>query len=635
VNYLITPQQRYNIFSNGDYDFSENVRGYFEASYTNRSSAQLLAPEPVFTTVLPNPDAPPIVTSADNIYNPFGRDFVDMRRRIVETGGRHFTQDINIFRTVLGVDGSIPGTDKNWSWNIDFDFGRSQAKGTVEGQFIVSHLRNALGPSFKDSNGVAHCGTPDNVIAGCVPLDFFDGPGTITQPMLDYVSYTGTNSGTNEQKIIEGSVSGKLFDIPGGGPVGLAAGAQFDREDADFQPDPFQAQGDNLDAASAPTSGGYNVFAGFLEIDATLLQHVTGIDKLELTGAVRAGNYNTFGGFVTGKGGVRWQIVPDFAVRGTVSNAFRAPNVSDLYAGAITSYPVVSDPCGSPGGMRGHAEDQCTAQQIPGSFTDDRGQLPETLSGTASLQPEKATTFTGGIVFTPSFFKGFSVTLDYYNINIDNLITNETAAIILNNCYTLGIQADCDKVRRDPATHQITNISDPNLNIGNFKTAGIDFDVGYRFLVPSVGNLRFNLNGTWLHQFEETIAGNKIDGLGTYDLGLVNPTIKFNFDAQWAKAGWSAGIGARFIGPWHECEFSDCSAASMNPQHDVDPYVIFNAFVSKDFKSPLGTTGLTIGVLNALDKDPPYVYTASATVSDASTYDYVGRFLYLRLNQRF
>src|SRR5262249_39329940 len=157
--------------------------------------------------------------------------------------------------------------------------------------------------------------------------------GTITNDMLNYVSYTGTQTGNNEQKIIEGSISGKLFDIPGGGPVALAAGAQFDREDAHFQPDPYQVAGDNLDGSAAPTGGGYNVFAGFLELDATLLQHITGVDKLEITGAVRAGNYNTFGGFVTGKGGVRWQIVPDLAVRGTVSNAFRAPNVADLFQG--------------------------------------------------------------------------------------------------------------------------------------------------------------------------------------------------------------------------------------------------------------------------------------------------------------
>src|SRR5262249_14353998 len=255
--------------------------------------------------------------------------------------------------------------------------------------------------------------------------------------------------------------------------------------------DPFQTAGDNLDASAAPTGGGYNVFAGFLEVDATLLQHITGFDKLELTGAVRAGNYNTFGGFVTGKGGIRWQVVPDFALRGTLSNAFRAPNVADLFFGALTSFPTLSDPCGGTGQPA-----QCTAQGIPTSFSDDRSQIPETLSGNANLQPEKAVTFTAGVVFTPTFFKGFSITLDYFNISIDDQIAAEGANVILNNCYTLGIQSDCDKVHRDAATHQITNISDPNINVGNFKTAGLDFDVAYRFLVPKVGNLRLNVEGT-------------------------------------------------------------------------------------------------------------------------------------------
>src|SRR5262249_35275866 len=211
----------------------------------------------------------------------------------------------------------------------------------------------------------------------------------------------------------------------------------------------------------------------FLEVDATLLQHMTGVDKLELTGAVRAGNYNTFGGFVTGKGGIRWQIVPDLAVRGTVSNAFRAPNVADLYTGAVTGFPGVSDPCGDPTTRVA----KCDQQSIPADFADDRTQLPTTFAGNPNLQPENAAPLTAGVVFTPTFFKGFSITLDYFNINIDDLIINETAPIILNNCYTLGIDSDCAKIHRDPATHEITNITDPNLNIGNFKTAGLDFDV--------------------------------------------------------------------------------------------------------------------------------------------------------------
>src|SRR5262249_37360643 len=162
--------------------------------------------------------------------------------------------------------------------------------------------------------------------------------------------------------------------------------------------------------------------------------------------------------------------------------------------------------------------------------------LPETLSGNANLQPEKATTFTAGVVFTPTFFKGFSITLDYFNISIDDQITAESANVILNNCYTLGIQSDCDKVHRDASTHQITNNSDPNITAGNVKTAGLDFDVAYRFLVPKIGNLRLNVEGTWLQKYGETFSGGTtVDGLGNYDLLGVNPKLKFNVNAQWAK----------------------------------------------------------------------------------------------------
>src|SRR5262249_13578143 len=226
---------------------------------------------------------------------------------------------------------------------------------------------------------------------------------------------------------------------------------------------------------------------------------------------------------------------------------------------------------------------------------------------------------------------------DYFNINIDDVIGPESAQVILNNCYTLGLQDDCNKVHRDAATHEVTSITDLNINAGGFKTAGLDFDIAYRFLVPKVGNLRINVEGTWLQKYEESFSGGvTVDGLNNYDLLGVNPSIKFNANVQWAKAGWSAGLGARFIGPWHECENNDCSAAAMNPQRDVDPYLIFNAFVGKDFHSPLGTTGFTVGVLNIADKEPPALYSgASLTVSDAATYDYLGRFFYARLSQRF
>ena len=232
---------------------------------------------------------------------------------------------------------------------------------------------------------------------------------------------------------------------------------------------------------------------------------MTGIDKLELTGAVRAGSYNTFGGFVTGKGGVRWQIVPDLALRGTLSNAFRAPNVADLFTGAVTGFPGVTDPCGDP--MNRAAAVRRPGDPRPRSPTT-AASCPSILSGNPNLQPEKATTFTAGVVFTPTFFKGFSVTLDYFNINIDDVIDQRERADHSQQLLPLGIDPRMPEGpprSGDPRHHQ-HHRSEP-VNIGNFKTAGLDFDVAYRFRVPKVGNLRLNVEGTWLQKFEETIAG--------------------------------------------------------------------------------------------------------------------------------
>jgi outer membrane receptor protein involved in Fe transport len=654
TNYLVTPAQRYNVFAQGDYDLHENIRGYFEALYNNRQSAQLLASEPVFwggtCTALDTAGncLEYGVVSADNVYNPFGRSFYDMARRITETGGRRFTEDFDTFRTVLGIDGTIPGTDKTWNYDVSFNFGRSSSIGTVEGEMLISKLKLGLGPSYKDDTGY-HCGTPDAPIQGCVPVDFFDGAGSITPEMLNYISYTGVSRGDNEQKIASVTASGKLFDIPDvGGPVSLAVGGVFDREDGKYTPDPVTASGDSVDGLVVATGGGYQVWSGYAELNATLLQNMTGADKVELVGAIRGGSYDTFGSFVTWKGGLRWQLLKDIAVRGTASTAFRAPNIPDLYAGQVDSFPTVFDPCdtsGANGPISATAAAQCAREGVPTNFTDTAIQLKERLGGNPDLEPETAKTYTAGIVFTPTFFKGFSLALDYYNIDIENAITAEGADIILNNCYQTDNPdpAECAKVVRDPISHKVQFISDLNTNIGGESTSGVDFDVAYRFRVNPIGNLRLNLFGTYLMAHDAVVAGGrKIEGAGVYDLGL-NPRIRFNFATQWAKEGWGAGFNVRFVGAFTECQGGDCSEIDnpdpdmKAPTHDIPSYATLDLHASKDFDWAVGKTTIAIGAQNVLDQDPPYVFTGAGTltVSDATNYDYLGRYFYLRLTQGF
>src|SRR5215813_6752189 len=155
-NYLVTPSQRISLFTVGDVRLGSAARGYVEGSYVNRQGGQTLAPEPVSLSAVG------AVVSANNIYNPFGIDLTSVNRRMVEFGTRDFRQDITTYRVVAGVDGTLPeetGVLKGWYWDTSFNYGRTIASNTKAGSLYVPALNDAMGPSFRDANGL-HSGTP-------------------------------------------------------------------------------------------------------------------------------------------------------------------------------------------------------------------------------------------------------------------------------------------------------------------------------------------------------------------------------------------------------------------------------------------------------------------------------------------
>jgi outer membrane receptor protein involved in Fe transport len=154
VNYLYTPSSRYNVYSAGTYKLIPEVSTFFEASYLNRTSDQQLAPEPFIAAA---------TISKDSIYNPFGGDLFDYRRRLEEFGPRRSLQNVDTFRIVAGFSGSVPedaAAFKNWKWELSYNFGRTSATQENEGNLILSRLQEAIGPSFIDANNVPTCGTP-------------------------------------------------------------------------------------------------------------------------------------------------------------------------------------------------------------------------------------------------------------------------------------------------------------------------------------------------------------------------------------------------------------------------------------------------------------------------------------------
>jgi len=645
-NYLVTPGQRANVFAVGEYRFSDAVRGYFEASYNNRSSRQQLASEPLFTAT------EGIVVSRDNVYNPFGRDFTNIGRRLVEVKNRADSQDQDTFRAVTGVAGQLSFLPTPWTWDVSLNYGRNQSVSLKEGRLRRSQLADAVGPSFIDpTTGEARCGTPGNEIEGCVPLNLFGGAGSISGDQVANLTYTGALRGLNDMLAAQASVSGSLFRLgPGAAPVGVAAGYELRREHGAFIPDPLTVAGDTTGNKGSVVEGGFTTSEGYLELSVPVLAErpVDGRDvgrtMMELNAAARVVSYNTFGTNLTYKLGGRLSPVRDVTLRGTYSTAFRAPTIGSLFSGTFDGFPFVSDPCSAE--VSGQQRPQgtpvdaaCDAQNVPDDHYDDRAQIRTLVGGNQLLQPETANVLTVGAVLEPRWVKDLSFTVDYYNVNVQKAIGTIGAGVILSSCYPTEDGREpqyCSLIARN-ANHEITNITDTLTNVGGNWTSGIDLAARYE-PETAIGRFLFDADVTYLLDFTQELAGgHRVDARGNYDLGGIYPEWKGNLGVSWAMDALRAGARLRYIGNFKECEANTCTVEDASQPaplaRQVGHYATVDATVAYTLPSPAGESTLSLGVNNLLNAAPPPVY--NAFIQSDPNYDYIGRYFYARVTHKF
>ncbi len=662
VNYLVTPQQRISLWSSGDAKLGDNARVFFEGQFMNRQSRIQLAPEPLIIGPggVTDPGGNLVGISADNVYNPFGKDFSLASRRLVEFGPRIHRIDIDMYRTVLGVDGTLSdsfGKAQGWFWDVNANYGRTASTFTLNGNLQNSRIAAALGPSFRLPSGAAVCGDPgpdgvpgtadDNIVSGCVPLDLFHGAGTITPDQVNYLTFTGTSKGQNKLAGVQANLNGELVTLPTADrPMGLALGYEYRELSGYFINDPLTAKFDSSNGGSYDTSGQYNVNEGYAELSVPVVAAKPGIENLEVSLAARVFDYNTFGSDWTYKLGARYTPIRNVTVRGTYSTAFRAPSISDLYAGQYDNFPNVSDPCANP--ANGEIAARCGAAAGNG---DDSTQLRSTNGGNPALKPETAKIYTVGVVYEPPFIKNLSATVDYYNIAVDKAISTIGESTILAGCYVTGNQPSyCSLIERDPASQQITRIVNLNQNVGSETSAGVDLALRYMLPTATAGRFNFVFDGTWLQKHNQTLAdGTVVKGKNTYDLqsggagqGGTNAEYKFNAGVLWGLGGLGGGINTKFISGFRECGDSTGFYAGSGLcyvdstfQRRVKAYNTWDVFVSYGLKSVAGKTSLSLGVNNVFDKDPAKIYNGFASATDQYTYDQIGRYFWVRLDQAY
>lgn len=659
-NYLTIPARRFQLFTSGDARFSA-ARAYFEASYVQRKSEQNAAPMPLNPGdyTLPGSSVP-ISVSKDSVYNPFGVDLPFAGRRLVEFGNRTYAQELDTFRIVGGLDGSLPqvGPLSDWYWDASVNYGRTAGNFTTEGAIRNSRIADAVGPSFRLSSGQAVCGNPgpdglpdtadDQVVFGCVPINLFGGPnnGSIDPAQIEGLGFTGVSRAYDALLAVDASATGTLATLPSG-PLSLALGYQFRHQSGAQIADPIAASGDSADFNFKSTEGSFDANEAFAELNVPLLAGVPGVHDLEANVAGRFVHYNTFGSNFTYKLGARWSPVRDVALRGTYSTSFRAPSISELYLGQSETAPTASDPCSAPlGSLSPALAAQCAATGVSAGGTNDQSnQVLTRIGGNPELDAETADMYTLGVVLQPRFLEGLSVTVDYYDVRIEDVVGQIGTAAIIAGCYpgAGGTPEFCDLIHRAPNSGRILFVTDTNQNVGELRTAGLDFAVRYTLQQP-FGRVGVALDATWLDHFDRTQkVGNErtVHGKGNFDLGAL-PAWKGNLGVTWGLAPWNAAVIARYVGGFKECSASDLTSDGgvCNAPHEAERDVRSNVTVDVNAGFVLasrstGKTSLVLGVNNVFDERPSFIYSAVLGNSDPSTYDWVGRFVYTRLQQTF
>ena len=390
--------------------------------------------------------------------------------------------NLNQLTTSTNITAGIKGTVfKDFTWDAYYTHGANVLRSQIQNNINLPRYYAAL--DAVNSGGSVVCRvavTNPGLYPGCAPLNMF-GAGNQSAAALGYVFGTSQWQAVTLVDDAAFSLTGSPFSL-WAGPVSTAFSVEYRSQSLteasnanpltvpDFTgirvatPLPttvwaYSTQG--------PQHGANNVWEGSAEVDVPLLKDTFLAKALNVNGAVRYTNYSAIGSVVTWKIGVNYQPIQDVRFRITQSHDIRAPTLSDLYAGTTIANISVNDSV--------HSGQSVIVPSIGG--------------GNPKLVPEVANTTTAGMVYSPSWAPRFKLSVDYYNITMDNAIgsINGSQTAVLAQCEASGgtspvcatiIRAQPFSVRTGNPPIAVTNLSQ---NIGQLYTHGVEVEAGYNF----------------------------------------------------------------------------------------------------------------------------------------------------------
>src|SRR5690606_9675700 len=473
--------------------------------------------------------------------------------------------------------------------------------------------------------------------AGCIPLNIFT-QDPLTPEQKDWLLTTRTMDYEITQKIFGASVFGSAFALPYG-DVSIAAGAERRIEAVDRRDDPRAASGDvanfGLVGPIPSMKASQTVTEGYGEVVVPLLRDLPLIRRLEVEGAYRYSHYDdTFGGTSTWKAGASWEPISGLTFRGVRSRSVRAPNFGELYG------PQTSSSSGSPAdtcmGVAYHLTPtraaNCKALGIDAPLPYNQLGPLIISGGNPDLEPETSNSLTLGAVLRPRFLPGLEATVDYWDIDIANVIAAFGSADVFRLCTDLPTidNVFCQSTERDPVTGLATVQRTFLVNAQQLKRRGIDFAVHYRTPLGT-GQLSLSLRGSHLLEaMTRTTPGieaGDVIATGHY----ANPRLKGTMIVNYETDNFDVVLNSRFISSARYAVGRTVTDESYPNNLDRIAPVLYND-LSAGYRIN-DQLRLAIGVQNIFDIKPKEI--PAIQYGGGGNYDTVGRYFFTSASIQF
>ncbi len=667
VSQLQPELERWSVSTFAHFDLTDNVRLYGDMKFvnvdtvSNTTSGSFDTPTspilifednayidqaPGLRAIFDNNDLP-VIAADDPRIAQRGLEYLSVWR-INNEFVRGENNERQTFRIVAGLTGDLGP----WTYDVSANYGRTTTtllsiNNRINDRFFAATdavddgnggiaCRVAVDPDAFLYTGDAPTGIVDP--GACVPTSVF-GRGALSAESAEYWNAATTSRAVIQQNVYTAIVThSELFQLPGG-DAGVAFGLERREERSTDRPDPLSATGATFLNALQVEEGQFDVNEAFAEFYLPVLSDLPAIEQLDVEVAARYADYSTSGSNTTWKAGLIWSPIQSLRIRGTVSEAIRAPDIGALFGPQNQNFFSRRDPCSIENINSARTTPEirqanCNALGIPTGWETPVFFTVEGLSGgNPDLQPETSDSFTIGFVYQPSWLEGFDITVDYWDIEITDAIGTPGAFNITDRCVDdpNGIDNQfCALITRDPNTFELTFIRNVTANLQKLVASGYDVEMTYtRELAGNPFRARLVAS---LREEDLFFPFQSDPDQQERNHGLAErPELAFNLSLSYRVANWRMNWETRFIESGSRFAFE---TLANNPDisseletgdtyyHDINTSYFLN-----------DTWEFFAGIDNLFDEDAPIGYSGRGEIS--GNYDNIGRFGYIGVRADF